>query len=185
MLRGNIRLHCQHIYTAGIHTVQNTHLQGVSWEQDREVIEGRQFMNWTSLNALTGLNTNPDYLKMDIEGYEYQVLHSIIDSGENFPLQIAMELHIGGMIGSKARRMYPAELIAFMNYLRLFGGYYLVNRRDACLHCTEIVIAMLDCEQQGKMALNKNPVNELKQFSSDNSLLKASIDKYLLTREGK
>ena len=185
MLRGNIRLHCQHIYTAGIHTVQNTHLQGLSWEQDREVIEGRQFMNWTSLNALTGLNTNPDYLKMDIEGYEYQVLHSIIDSGENFPLQIAMELHIGRMIGSKARRMYPAELIAFMNYLRLFGGYYLVNRRDACLHCTEIVIAMLDCEQQGKMALNKNPVNELKQFSSDNSLLKASIDKYLLTREGK
>ena len=152
-----------------------------------EIIEGRQFMNWTSLNALTGLNTNPDFLKMDIEGFEYEVLHSIIDSGENFPLQIAMELHIGGMIGSKARRMYPAELIAFMNYLRVYGGYYLVNRRDGNLHCTEVVVAMLDCERKKKtMALSKNPMNELKQFSKGNNLLKDSIEKYLLlAREGK
>eukprot|EP01036_Dinobryon_divergens_P022609 gene22609-30881_t len=140
-----------------------------------EVVRGRQFMNWTSLNALTGLNTNPDFLKMDIEGYEYPVLHSIIDSGENFPLQ-------------QRRRMYPAELIAFMNYLRVFGGYYLVNRRDACGHCTEIVVAMLDCQQQQrkkkKMALEKNPLKELKELMKYNALFEDSVQKYLLTRGG-
>jgi hypothetical protein len=147
-----------------------------------EVIEGRQFMNWTSLNALTGLSTNPDFLKMDIEGYEYPVLHSIIDSGENFPLQIAMELHISH-IGSKRRHMYPAELIAFMNYLRVFGGYYLVNRRDGCSMCTEIVVAMLDCQQQKKNALSKNSMNELKELMNYNALFADSVQKYLRTRE--
>lgn len=129
---------------------------------------------------------------MDIEGYEYPVLHSIIDSGENFPLQIAMELHIGGNmnIGPQRRRMYPAELIAFMNYLRVFGGYYLVNRRDACGHYTEIVVAMLDCQQQQhkkkkKRALDKNPLKELKELMKYNALFEDSpVQKYLLTRGG-
>lgn len=148
-----------------------------------EVIGGRQFMSWTSLNALTGLNTNPDFLKMDIEGYEYPVLRSIVESGENFPLQIALELHIGGYIGPTRRRVYPAELIAFMNYLRVFGGYYLVNRRDASDHCAEIVLAMLDCEQQGQPPLGKNPMNELKELIKDHKVFQDSVNKYLITRE--
>lgn len=148
-----------------------------------EVVKGRQFMNWTSLNALTGLNTNPDFLKMDIEGYEYSVLHSIIDSGEHFPLQIAMELHLN-------RNLYPAQLIAFMNYLRVFGGYYLVNRRDneLCGHCSEVMVTMLDCDHhhQGsskKMALYKNPMNELKEFMKYNALFEDSVKKYLRKRD--
>jgi hypothetical protein len=143
-----------------------------------EIIDGRQFMNWTSINALTGLMTNPDFLKMDIEGFEYGVLRSIIDSGENYPLQIAFELHIGGYVGkSLDRHVYPGEFIAFMEYLRVFGGYYLVNRRDGVYgHCAEVVIARLQC--QGASAIHPN-MAELRRFSADHPLLNASISKFL------
>ena len=154
-----------------------------------EVIDGKTFMNWTSLNALTGLKTNPDFLKMDIEGFEYPVLKSIVDSGENLPLQIAMEFHLFEVNlppgGGVSRRIFPAEMIAFMNYLREFGGYYLVNRRDnvACHLCTEIVIAKLDCDlpPPGKKTISKNPMTELKDIMQYDKLFEDSVKKYLET----
>ena len=111
-------------------------------------------------------------------------MHSIIDSGENFPLQIAMEVHINHVYPT-LRYMYVAELIAFMNYLRVFGGYYLVNRRDNedCSHCSEIVVAMLDCEQQEKKkALSKDPMTELKYSMKYNKLFEESVSKFLRKR---
>ena len=141
-----------------------------------EVIGDRQFMNWTSINVVTGLKSNPDFLKMDIEGFEYGVLRSIIDSGEKYPLQIAFELHIGGKVGKVARRVYPAEFISFMEYLRVFGGYYLVNRRDGCEVCTEIVVAKLQCGSSSPVDKN---MAELQRHSNGNPLLKQSVSNFL------
>ena len=86
---------------------------------------------------------------MDIEGYEFQVLHSIIDSGVRIPLQIALEVHLISMEDNNARARSSAEVFAFMNYLRDFGGYSLIDRHDNpyCSHCTEILLARTNCRK--------------------------------------
>ena len=149
-----------------------------------EVVNGKKFLNWFSLNKLTGIKGNPDFLKMDIEGFEYPVFQSIINSGVNYPLQIAFELHIGdvmhrGSVGYQgARNVFLAETIAFMEYLRVFGGYYLVNRRDNDIvqHCTEIVVAKLRCKDHSTM---DPKLKALRQFSQGHDLLRKQIQDYV------
>ena len=140
-------------------------------------------MSWFSLIKLTGVTGNLDSLKMDIEGFEFPVLQSIIESGVSYPLQIAFEMHIGDVqhrgsdLFKGARNVFLAETIAFMEYLRVFGGYYLVNRRDNEIthHCTEIVVAKLRCKDPP----NGDPdMKALRKFSQGNELLRAQIEKY-------
>ncbi len=113
-------------------------------------LNGRKFVSWPTLNKITGIANQPTFLKMDIEGYEFPVMKSIIDSGVMLPLQIAMEVHyertIGGIIDF--RKANSLEVYSFANYLYKFGGYYLIDRHDnvACKHCTEVVFAKLNCE---------------------------------------
>ncbi len=92
----------------------------------------------------------PLYLKMDIEGYEYQVLRSIIDDGFLMPTQIAFELHYAtGMKGLpwKGRSKSSGEIATFMEYLHHQGGYFLLDRNDniRCNACTELLVSRLPC----------------------------------------
>lgn len=114
-------------------------------------LDGRKYVSWKTLNQITGVPTQPTFLKMDIEGYEFPVLKSIVDSGVFLPVQIAVEVHIKDrMVGPKYdhRLVSSMELYAFMNYLYKFGGYYLIDRNDNgnCAHCSEIVLAKLNCQ---------------------------------------
>ena len=45
--------------------------------------------------------------------------------------------------------MSAAEFIAFANYWRLYGGYFMIERTDNphCTGCTEVVLAKLDCRK--------------------------------------
>eukprot|EP01040_Poterioochromonas_malhamensis_P004117 gene4117-4408_t len=118
-------------------------------DSDYEV-NGRRFVSWETLNKLTGVLTQPTFLKMDIEGYEFPVLRSIVDSGVFLPLQIAVEVHFIRAVNSGIdwRRVSSVELYSFINYIYKYGGYYLIDRHDnpLCVSCTEIVLAKLNCE---------------------------------------
>lgn len=119
---------------------------------DRKYIseKGEVFVTWTDLHELTGTKVSPSFLKMDIEGYEFPVLRSIIESGTQLPLQIAAEIHIirwENGIPVYDRLVPTAEMLSFSNYLRKFGGYYIIDRRDNiyCATCVEVILAKLDC----------------------------------------
>lgn len=118
-------------------------------DSDYEV-KGRKYVSWNTLNKITGIPTQPTFLKMDIEGYEFPVLRSIIDSGVFLPLQIAVEIHVIRWVNDYVdeRRVNSLELYSFMNYLYKFGGYYLIDRHDneRCKSCSEVVLAKLNCE---------------------------------------
>ena len=43
-----------------------------------QVIGNRKFVSWDSLLALAGISTPPSFLKMDIEGFEWEILPTII-----------------------------------------------------------------------------------------------------------
>lgn len=106
-----------------------------------------EFLGWESFLRLANLSHNPTFLKMDIEGYEYEVLRAIIESGHPPPLQIAMEIHQHTIEHKYGRRKSSGELMAFMNYLRFVGGYHLIDRNDNpfCPHCSEFLLAKVDC----------------------------------------
>ena len=113
-----------------------------------EVVGNRQFLSYGSLLKHAKVLGTPTFLKMDIEGYEWEVIPNII---ENFypqlPLQVAFELHYGqdpalplpwGHSWKTA-----GEIITFIDYLYRVGGYYIIDRHDnaACGYATELLMA--------------------------------------------
>lgn len=122
-----------------------------------ETIEGRRYVTWPSVLKLTGVTmAAPKYLKMDIEGYEYGVLRSILHSGEShlLPEQLAMEIHTftshrvgaGALAWADKREKGGGELMAFI--LMLYNaGYRLtfVDWRTVCPWCIEVLFARIFC----------------------------------------
>lgn len=88
---------------------------------------------------INGTNA-PLYLKMDIEGHEYAVLQSIVDSGSLVPMQIAVEVHLPPALFF---RDTPIQLALFINYLYHKGGYFVIDRHDnpLCQQCSEILLS--------------------------------------------
>ena len=113
-----------------------------------EVVRKRRFMSWTSIVSYLRLTAPPDVLKMDIEGFEWDVLPALASSPALLPATISLELHyLTQMRDIKwyGRLRTPPEIAAWMDFMFTRGGYVLVDRRDnsRCLHCSEIVIARL------------------------------------------
>lgn len=119
--------------------------------KDMTTRDGLVFKSWGSIMTLINATAAPLYLKMDIEGYEYQVLQTIIDGGRLMPMQIAFELHYRTQMPKLSwnlRSKSSAEIATFMEYLYHEGGYFLIDRHDNnfCGHCTELLISRLQCE---------------------------------------
>jgi len=107
--------------------------------------QGHVFKSWTTILDMIQCSENPLYLKMDIEGYEFQVLKNIIDTGINLPDEIAFEVHYDTDIAAlNPTNQYKssAELAVFFEYMYRSGQYLLIDRRDnhLCLHCTELLM---------------------------------------------
>jgi hypothetical protein len=118
-------------------------------DSDYSIAEKR-FLSWESTLKLVGLTNSPTFLKIDIEGYEFPVLAAIVNSGIHLPLQIAVEIHQIRLESGKwqfGRLPSSLELYSWIQMLYEFGGYYLVDRHDnaACPHCSEVLLAKLDC----------------------------------------
>ena len=103
----------------------------------------RVFKSWRSILSMINATAAPLYLKMDIEGFEYQVIRSIVEDGALMPVQIAFELHYN----STVPRSSAGRIVTFMDYIRREGGYFLIDRNDnaACRHCTELLVSLLPC----------------------------------------
>ncbi|KAI9018341.1 methyltransferase domain-containing protein [Hyaloraphidium curvatum] len=114
----------------------------------------RRFVNWATMLQTAGLDRSPSYVKMDIEGYEFPALRSILDSNRSLlPLQIAMEIHYmthGHLIDLPMhnRLLTPGEIALFMMELFHTGQYLLLDRNDNpfCQHCSEVLLARFACD---------------------------------------
>jgi hypothetical protein len=119
--------------------------------------QGEKFTDLTGLVAAAKVN-RIDFLKCDIEGFEYMALETIIESSRQefkssgkliFPNVISLEIHyISQMdIDWRGRDKSPGEIFAFFNYLFFRGGYIMVDRNDNpfCPHCSEIVLVKAIC----------------------------------------
>ena len=56
--------------------------------------QGRTYLSWPALLQSAGLTSAPVFVKMDIEGFEYPVLRSILPHDARWlPAQLAVEMH--------------------------------------------------------------------------------------------
>jgi len=102
------------------------------------------FANYSQLLALAGIDRTPSFLKMDIEGFEWQVLPHML-AAPNAPVQLAVELHFQTQMKQLAwfgRFKTPVELFALGN-LMWRSGYVIASRQDNrfCPWCTELLLA--------------------------------------------
>lgn len=102
--------------------------------------EPYKILSWPSLLRHVKLDTPPDLVKMDIEGYEVPVMRSIISSLKHLPSQLLMELHFGDLKSVE-------QALLFIYYMHE-AGYVLMNCADnkLCHSCTEVTYKRIFCE---------------------------------------
>ena len=143
-----------------------------------ETGQERRFGTYAELLALTGEARGPAFVKMDIEGWEWSVLHAMAGAVEQGgaawpphlrPMQIGFEMHLLDMI----RPATPAPEMPFCPrphttcakpgadvdrlLTALFhAGFLLVSaERTSCAHCMEVVVARV-CVAHAAAANNNN-----------------------------
>ncbi len=119
-----------------------------SREQSRA---SNHFYDYEAILGYLGMKKPPTFLKMDIEGYEYEVMRSImeLDDQDMYPEQIAMEIHyktqVSNGLGWSYRYLTAGELAVFSETLWEYGDYALLDRHDntRCPHCTEVLLGRI------------------------------------------
>lgn len=106
-----------------------------------------EFLAWPALLARIGASVPPSYLKLDIEGFEFDVLGAMLATAPSLlPQQIGLEIHYKTRFRELpwfGRYKSAGEVGLFMDMLYRRGGYHLTDRNDNpfCKHCTEVVLA--------------------------------------------
>lgn len=125
-------------------------------------INGRRYLSYRSLWRLTGMKHAPKLLKMDVEGFEYDVLSSLLDDGgggrryqedetfEILPEQIIVELHYGTRMYDLPwllRFRQAAEISLLVGRMYQSGGYLPVHMEynEGCPFCLEVLFVKILC----------------------------------------
>lgn len=131
------------------HIMDRTTFHHVCIGDEDAVINGQQFLAWRSITKLLDLTVAPAHLKMDIEGYEYDVLRTIMKDGVLVPSQIAFELHYETQMPGlswRGKLLATSVMVDFMQFM-YDNGYYMIDKKDNpfCPHCSEILVSRFGC----------------------------------------
>jgi hypothetical protein len=106
---------------------------------------GQRFLTLPALNKLIGRSVGPDYYKMDIEGYEWTMLKSMVKAADTnhelhsqLPLQIYAEYHLdresledNSYVVRNGNNAYVGKRLRyFWDELFLKGGYMIMHMRN-------------------------------------------------------
>ena len=137
--------------------VDSIHYYPYCLANENKKIEDRDFITYFGMVEKIGLTKAPDLLKMDVEGFEFDILTQMLDHTEKtnskhlLPAQISIELHY-------ATRMYDlpwhlrfrqtAEIAMFAGMMYNRGGYMLVQTKldQGCKSCAEVLFVRAFCD---------------------------------------
>ena len=113
----------------------------------------RQFLPYDELWKRTNTTQAPKLLKIDVEGFEYGVIPSMLRNSppEIWPEQIAVEVHWATRmvdVPSFLRTRTAAETALFFSQLFNFGGYLPVKAKyfePHCPCCLEVLLVRVLC----------------------------------------
>jgi Methyltransferase domain len=121
----------------------------IDFDKYSEVTGHLDFISWDYLRQVTNTtgNTENAYLKMDIEGFEFEVVTSIMKSHVAMPNQMAIELHIAGMEMHYKVEKPGHEIAEFVRRLRDEKGYFIMDARTQRFGLWEVVFMKVDCSK--------------------------------------
>jgi hypothetical protein len=112
-----------------------------------------KYKGYESMYNESGIQSPPRYLKMDVEGFEYQVLlDSVLASPkELWPEQIMVETHWGSRMVDLPwvlRHRQAGEMALFYSSMFHHGGYIPVYAKNfkGCPPCMEVLLVKVLCE---------------------------------------
>jgi hypothetical protein len=122
-----------------------------------EVIDERQYVTYSKIMQIANMTKPATLFKMDVEGFEYDVLVQMIEearqsgSMDMLPTQISVELHYATRmydIPWRLRSVTSAEIAVFIGLMYNQGGYVLVKHENigpGCFPCAELVFLRAFC----------------------------------------
>lgn len=138
-------------------TLDNVKFYSICIASQDLVQEGRHYNSYATMYNLTGMKGPPRLLKMDVEGFEYDVLSSMMSNAAEddslLPEQIVVELHT-------ATRMYDlpwllrsrqaAEVTLLIGQMYRQGGYLpvYVDYNPGCGPCLEVLFVKVLCHDE-------------------------------------
>eukprot|EP00980_Cylindrotheca_fusiformis_P003731 scaffold825_cov147-Cylindrotheca_fusiformis.AAC.6 len=136
----------------------NIHFYPHCIANENKQIDGRMYTTYSKMMELAGLTEAPSLFKMDVEGFEFDVLAQMLeeamksDSMETLPVQISVELHYATRmydIPWRMRMLTAAEISSFMGMMYNRGGYLPVHYEaigPGCYPCAEILFVRVFCD---------------------------------------
>jgi hypothetical protein len=106
-------------------------------------------VSWDELNELVGNPHGPDYLKIDIEGWELEAIPAIINH-PNAPIQIAMELHAVVVTFEGGNRLVidknPKDMLRFYQQMYHAGYFVMEAKLNPAFHqASELLFVRINC----------------------------------------
>merc|ERR1712178_469463 len=90
------------------------------------------YLTYDQMLNVSGIRGAPTYLKVDVEGFEWNAFPEMFNSAGELPEQIGFELHfhkIMDSLGWKHTYKTPIE-IAIFGEIMYRAGYVAIHRRD-------------------------------------------------------
>merc|ERR1719174_2612755 len=91
------------------------------------------YLPYTDLLELAGVKGAPTYLKIDAEGFEWNIFPPIMEAGTQLPEQIGFEIHYhnlaGPSLGWTHNYKTQAEIV-ILGEIMFQAGYLPIHRRD-------------------------------------------------------
>jgi len=100
---------------------------------------GRKFLTYADMLKAAGIESPPDYFKIDVEGFEYDIFTQMINESTSLlPRQIQVELHWATRMTSLPwmPRTRTAAEIALLGSTMFNAGGYMPIHLDFNPHCT-------------------------------------------------
>lgn len=111
---------------------------------------GKKYVSYKDALELAGIATAPTYLKIDVEGFEYDVFTSMMQTPDLLPEQIQVELHWATRMTdlSWMQRTRSAGEIALLSGMMFNTGGYMPVKLDFnphCHSCMEVLYLRTSC----------------------------------------
>mmetsp|Transcript_826 Transcript_826/g.1754 ORF Transcript_826/g.1754 Transcript_826/m.1754 type:complete len:440 (-) Transcript_826:187-1506(-) len=125
---------------------------------ENQKIEDREYTTYSTMVEKAGLSRAPALFKIDVEGFEFDVLSQMIEEAvttgkaDLLPSQISVEFHYATRMYDvpwMSRTITAAEMSMLLAMTYAKGGYMLVNQKlsgPGCYSCNELLFVRVLCD---------------------------------------